>query len=289
MHKYIYSSIVGIFTTLIVFSLFVTDIQSSEISELQTELILLKEDVALKQERIRHIEQKIESFDTYKNKMDFAEDAETVIPQPIVKRNASASITTYWDTREYTTVSIITSTSLPYGFSIWGFTDLHGVQNEGQDVFDHSRFLMEYRLSQKISPDYAVGLKGLGWQVEYDDFNGSSNEVVRCGLTYRQNFNGFMSKSSWLQFRYFPYETNGDGQQISLIYYLSLTDRIWISGFADYNVIEGSKDRWVVEPQLNYKLSDQVTAVVEYRLNQYEQANANLKGEGIAFGLSLGF
>jgi hypothetical protein len=128
----------------------------------------------------------------------------------------AGKLTYYRDSRNYGTANIMTSASgLPLGLQFWGFTDIHG--NQGGEGAEFARFFMEYRLSRPL-PKKFVGIKGLGVQAEYNDFNGAGNSVSRFGVTFRHRTYG---DRGWLQWRYFPVETDGDGGQASVIYLLS--------------------------------------------------------------------
>ncbi len=87
---------------------------------------------------------------------------------------------------------------------------------------------MEYRLSRPLPSKY-VGVRGLGLQAEYNDFQGAGNSVARFGVTFRHRL---YAERSWLQWRYFPVETDGDGGQASLIFFAALATcpHQWICG-----------------------------------------------------------
>ena len=200
----------------------------------------------------------------------------------------SASMAYYWDNREFTTLNLLTSTTgLPYDFSIWGFIDLHGSHKSSST--DLSRYFIEYRLNRKIDRDWVGGLDGLGFQTEFNDSESLSNNLLRFGLTYRHSLPEFLGQKGWLQWRGFPYETDGSGQQASLIYFLPLHERVWISGFADINFRESLKDVWVIEPQLTYRFTDRFSFLVEYRYNGFEDKLSSVQGEGVALGIEVTF
>lgn len=270
----------------LVFSLFFFNriVQADELADLKNRL------KAVERERQWLIEQ-IESLESdNKANGEKIKQQDSVNPPEEKPFKSSVSLSYYWDSREYNTFGITTSTTgLPFDFTLWGFTDLHGNQHMTDDYFDFNRFFMEYRLSRVIEPQYFFGLEGLGTQIEYNDSNGSGNQLVRFGLTYKKSFPWFTKKDAWVQFRGFPYESDGSGQQLSWAYYFPLTDRIWISGFADLNLIEGADDQWVIEPQLNIKLTERANFLVEYRYNGFEDDNATLDGEGVAIGMSYKF
>ena len=209
-------------------------------------------------------------------------------PSAAVERSnvqTATKLTYYRDARNYGTMNIMTSaTGLPLGLSFWGFTDIHGNQGaEGADEF--ARYFMEYRLSRPLPKQY-VGIQGLGFQAEYNDFQGAGNSLARFGVTFRHRTYG---ERGWLQWRYFPVETDGDGGQASLIYFFPLSKRASIGGFADWNWTRARKGRWVLEPQLTYRLTDRLAAVLELRHNDFERINPRVQGTGVALGLEASF
>jgi len=196
----------------------------------------------------------------------------------------AGKLTYYRNTRNYGTANIMTSASgLPLGLQFWGFTDIHG--NQGGEGAEFTRYLMEYRLSRPL-PKKFVGIKGLGVQAEYNDFNGAGNSVSRFGVTFRHRTYG---DRGWLQWRYFPVETDGDGGQASVIYFFPLTKRASIGGFADWNWSQARKGRWVLEPQLTYRLYKRLAAVLELRHNDFERVNPRIQGTGATLGLEASF
>jgi len=205
-------------------------------------------------------------------------------------KHLKVGLTYYFDTREYNTLNIMTSLSkLPGDIKLWGFVDLSGKQNSGNGRFDITRYFLEYRLSRALFPDSQSAFKGLGFEAEHNDFNGPDNDVLRLGLTYKHLVPFLPGSKSWLQWRYHPYETDGTGSQVSVIYFLTLAERIFISGFADLNLENGSDDRWVVEPQINFVINEILDLVLEPRYNEFEDANKALDGFGLAGGIKIKF
>ena len=198
--------------------------------------------------------------------------------------------TFYFDTRNYTTLNIESGLStLPGGLNFWGFVDLLGNQESGNDRFDVDRYFLEYRLSKSLFSGNHSVLKDIRFEVEHNDSNGPDNDVLRLGLTYKHFLPFLPDSKSWLQWRYHPYETDGSGSQLSVIYYLKFTERIYINGFADLNLQNGSDDRWVAEPQINFVLNKIFDLVLETRYNGFEDTNKSLDGFGIAGGLKIKF
>jgi hypothetical protein len=206
------------------------------------------------------------------------------------KKIINANLTYYFDSRQYNTLNILTSVpDFPADFKIWGFADLSGKQKSGNDRFDLTRYFLEYRLSRPLFLNSDSAIKGLGFEAEFNDSNGPDNDVLRLGLTFKHPFPLLSKTTSWLQWRYHPYETDGTGSQVSVIFFLTLSERIYISGFADLNLENGGDDRWVIEPQVNIVVNDLLDVVVETRYNEIEDANKALNGFGVATGIKFKF
>ncbi len=197
----------------------------------------------------------------------------------------------YLDSRAFTTAAVgISSNRLPLGFTLWGFTDFHGDHDD--DSLALTRSFSEYRLSH-AGVGRVTGISGLGFQAELNALSGSGNDLVRIGFTYRHDLPlpwlAGGGKTGWLQWRAFPYESDDDGGQASLIFNLPITDRVHVKGFADYNVVDAGDNRWVVEPELNVRISERLWALLEVRYNEYEDANPSVRGSGVAMGLRYQF
>jgi len=206
----------------------------------------------------------------------------------------SANIQYYFDSRDFNTFAVTVGTDrLPLGWTFWGFTDLHGAEKDAHHASDAARSFSEYRLSH-TAPERWFGIKGLGFQAEYNDATPGSSDLIRAGLTFKHAVTAPWLKkadstSGWLQWRAFPYETDGSGGQASVVMMVPIHDRVVLSGFADFNWIEKGTDRWVVEPQINLKLDERIWAILEFRYNGFEDANPALRGKGWASGLRFDF
>lgn len=203
--------------------------------------------------------------------------------EPETSLDSSFSFSLHRDTRGYSTLGVVSSIQdLPFGLSVWGFTDLHG-QQSGNRWIDTARSFSEYRLSKPIS-----FVEGLGLQAEVNDGSRLEDGLARFGMTYRHPFSlavlGLESSPGWLQWRAFPVDTTGDGAQLSWIYHLPITERFSFGGFADYNIRSGP-NRWVIEPELRFRIWRNLSLLLEYRLNEFENAAAGLRGSGLAIGI----
>lgn len=203
--------------------------------------------------------------------------------------NFKTSLANYLDSREYHTLGVNSSMDLPLGFKLWGFTDISGDQGRGGGNFAMERYFMEYRVLHDIPESWILGIDGFGVLGEFNDFNGSGNSLFRFGPYYGSSLTLPWQRTGKIQLRVFPYETIPDRWQISLGYFIPLTDRLSLTGFADINFRQNSPDRWVIESELNYKITDATSLLLEYRYNGFEDASRQLEGSGLALGFLINF
>jgi len=207
---------------------------------------------------------------------------ESSAPKPLT----SINLTYYFDSRSFNTLNILTSSkSLPLGFNLWGFTDIHGAHNEPGNRFDLTRYFMEYRLRRTLNPEWVLGLNGLGLEMEYNDFNGSGNGMLRFGITFNHGLPVF--KGSWLQWRFAPIETDQTGMMAGIVYFLPVSKHISLLGFADLNINDKASNRWVAETEMSIRVKDRLAIAIEGRYNGYENAAAGIDGFGVAMGLKF--
>lgn len=171
----------------------------------------------------------------------------------------------YFDTRDFNTFAFfIQNKALGQDFSAWGFSDFHGQQNNKSERFQADRSFSEYRLNHSKLAEW-TGIDGLGLQVEYNYISPGSTHVCRGALTYEFPIGDRLKT----QLRILPIQ-NIDDEQVSIGYFYNINEKINITGFADYNVRDGKKNQWVIEPQLNYKLAEHTWFILEYRYNGFE-------------------
>ncbi|MGH1363323.1 MAG: hypothetical protein ACRBF0_07195 [Calditrichia bacterium] len=199
------------------------------------------------------------------------------------------NVSYYIDSREYNTANILLKTSaLPFGLDVFGFTDLHSSQRAGSRI-DFTRHFMEYRLRRTLNPKWVLGIRGLAMEFEYNDLNGPGNHTLRIGPTFKHAIPILPGGKSWLQWRLHPYESDDSGWQASVIWFLSLSDRVNISGFADLNVNKNTRNQWISEPQLNFVVNQSLDIIIEARYNGFEDANPTLDGAGVTMGFKAKF
>lgn len=199
-----------------------------------------------------------------------------------------AAVTYYYDSREYSTLNLLTSIKgLPLGLDLWGFTDLHGDQGDDSGTTDLTRSFSEYRLSKSLCSDCVDGIDGFGLMAEYNDFSGSENSLGRFGGYVTHKVELPWGRKGSFQIRVFGYETDGNGWQISTSYFVPFTSRLLLVGFADINFIDGGSDRWVIEPELRWKLDEHISLVAEFRYNDFERSIPGWDGTGLAGGILI--
>lgn len=205
-----------------------------------------------------------------------------------ILKNTRVNLSYYFDSRDFNTMNLlVNSTGLPWGFNIFGFTDLHGTEGKGSSRFDMTRFYHEYRLRRPLTPDWVFGVKGFDVELEYNDANGSNNTVLRAGVGYQHTVPFIVQPKSWLQWRVLPWRSDHDGWQFSVTHFIVLTDRIKLIGFSDYNIMDNAPDQWVTESELSFTLTDTLDLIVEGRFNGFEESNPALDGVGVAGGIRI--
>lgn len=211
----------------------------------------------------------------------------------IAKKGPTVTAQYLFDDREFNSLAIYVSTNrLPFGISIWGFTEVNGTQKAPDDRYNLTRSLSEYRFSFS-ELGQRLNIKGLVAQIEYNDITPGGGEILRFGVAYRHKIaipavGKLGGSDGWLQWRVHPIETDGDGGQASLIYYLPLHKKAHINGWIDLNYADGNSPRWVVGPFLNLSVHQRIWAVLRYRYNGVEDA-FGLDGTGWAVGLRVDF
>jgi len=198
-----------------------------------------------------------------------------------------------FDDRDFNSLAVYVSTSrFPLGISVWGFTEVNGAHDDAARRFDLTRTLSEYRFSHN-GLGKALNINGLIAQVEYNDVTPQGSELLRFGVAYRHKLKipqmgSLGGLNGWLQWRIHPYETDGDGGQASIIYFLPFHANVVITGWLDVNYSENSRRRLVFGPFLNMKIAERSWVVLRYRHNGVEEA-FGLDGTGWALGLRTDF
>jgi len=211
-------------------------------------------------------------------------EQQTSSSKPTVK----FSLTQYFDSRRFETATLFSKVDhLPLGLQLWGFTELHGNQSRPDGRLPLDRYFMEYRLLRPLGSSWLSNSDAAGAIAEYDDLNGLKNRVVRLGIYYQHATSLPGVGKAFLQWRVFPWESDGRGWQASVSYRVPLTNRVSVTGFADANLLGGGVHRWLYEPQLNVRLNEHLSAVTEFRYNGFERVDPDQQAAGVALGLRI--
>ena len=196
----------------------------------------------------------------------------------------------YFDSRDFNTINLtVLVPKLPYRFHLFGYTNLHGRQGRGGQRFDVRETFSEYRLSNYTLGDQ-LGVDGLHFFAEANYRSPGRPSIGRAGVGVKRKVEGFalfVDRPPQFTLRLVPLETDGDGGQLSSNYLIPLHQRIHLSGFADYNLASSGSHAWVDEAQLNVKLFDPVSLVLEFRHNGFLAGVPRKRSTGWAPGLRV--
>ncbi len=207
-------------------------------------------------------------------------------PTNTIVKNTKVNLSYYFDSRDYNTMNIlVNSTALPWGFNIFGFTDIHGTENVPTERFELNRFYHEYRLRRPLDDLPFMPIKGFDLEFEINDSNLPKSGVARIALGYQHSV-PFLKKG-WLQWRILPWRSDGKGWQLSMTHFLVLAERIKLIGFADYNIMNDRPNEWVWESELSFTLTETFDLILEGRYNGFEEAIPGLDGVGVAGGIRI--
>jgi hypothetical protein len=186
------------------------------------------------------------------------------------------------DSRDFNTLNFTGYSSLPKGFSIWGFVDFEGGKAGPGHQSDLSTYFLEMDLR---TPDW----KGVGGIFELDATTGMGNDTGRAGLYYKPSWDWLKKSNAFLFFKGFPVESNGDVRQMSFAWNLKfpnfLSGRFSMGGFADWNFKSGAnKDTNLVsDTQFRFRLVEQLSLLVEYRRNEFIVNSEDGTGLGLQY------
>jgi len=180
-----------------------------------------------------------------------------------------------FDSRGFNTVNFTGATPLPYGFWMWGFIDLEGLDMAGANRADTARYFYELDISRKIVGD-------TGAVAEWNDLTGDGNGVGRLGVFYTPTSEFLKQRQLFLTFKTFIYNSN-DGWQGSFAWNKEYADwldgRVSTGGFFDVNVFSG-RTVIVSDSQIRYRLIDGFHCLLELRYNGFRPAGKDF-GAGI--------
>jgi len=201
-------------------------------------------------------------------------------------RNGWMAAEYQFDTRGFNTINFTGGANLPYGFSIWGFTDIETADSHEGSRTDAQEFFMEIDLKKEL-------YKGFGIVLEYNDGQARHNSIGRLGVNYIARWGWLKKMDLNLGFKAFPIETDGHGGQVSFgwekKFPMLFDGRFSMGGFFDLNFDSGANDdetNIVTETQFRYKLTENLEALVEFRFNEYLVASQE---HGLGIGMKYKF
>lgn len=201
----------------------------------------------------------------------------------------------YYDTRNFSVLTINLMTSLPHRFQYFSLTNYFNNQNSS----DLEGFYAEHNLRWAINERLPLDLT-----YQYVLRQGEKNDEHRFGLRWRLHNTGFMKEffsklnmsytfnPMFIQFRIntgVEYMTIIEHTYIINLFPKSLNNRLYLAGFTDQNFKYLKNDKlgfdWVAEHQLGVRLIDELYAVSEDRINTFLPSN----NYGLGYGLEYKF
>ena len=194
----------------------------------------------------------------------------------------------YYDTREFSVITINILAKLPNRFQYFSLTNYQSASHSS----DLESFYSEHNLRWQIKKDCPLDLT-----YQFVMRQGTGNDDFRLGVRWRlsntpklaavfKKLNMSYSINPMLiQFRvntHTKYMT-----QTEHVYRIKLyKDRVYLGGFADQNFVYINNNisfKWVTEHQLGIRIIDQLYAVAEYRINEFLTSEYTGLGYGIEY------
>lgn len=236
----------------------------------------------------RMLTEKLAAMESRKSSKDFQEQLKAAKARKIDKKDGKGWMTVEYqfDTRGFNTINFTGGADLPYGFTIWGFTDIETPDSSNGSRQDAEELFIEIDLSREL-------YKGFGIVAEYNDGERHNDNIGRLGLNYIARWDSLKKIHLNLCFKVFPLETDGHGGQVSFCWDKRfpriLDGRFSMGGFFDLNFDSGANDNEtniVSDTQARYKLTENLEALVEFRFNEYLVASQE---HGLGIGLKYKF
>ncbi len=207
------------------------------------------------------------------------------------KNSGFIDLNGYYDTRDFSVLTINLFASLPHRFQYFSLTNY----TNNQDSPDLEGFYAEHNLRWAINEKLPLDLT-----YQYALRQGEKNDDHRFGLRWRLHNTGFLSNlfseinmaytfnPMFIQFRSkteVEYMTIIEHAYKIRVFPNLLDNRVYIAGFADQNFKYLENDKltfeWVSEHQLGIKIIDELYAVAEYRINTFLPS----ENYGLGYGL----
>jgi hypothetical protein len=206
------------------------------------------------------------------------------------ERTGFIDLNAYWDSRSSATYTVNLLANLPHRFQYFSFVNYSGPLDGGSAELD--AFYAEHHLRWGIegSPVDLTAMWNLRSGVDNDAlFVGSRlrlSDVGAIGGALRRHRLNYSITANVLRIGGGP--PDGWAPQVEQVYrWDPWPGQVYLSGFADHNFHfngspTASPTRTVMEHQVGYRLTGPVSAVLEWRYNQYLPGNLR---SGWGFGL----
>lgn len=202
----------------------------------------------------------------------------------------------YYDTREFSTMTLNLLANLSGQFQYFSLTNFEGPR----ETSDLQSYYSEQNLRWGVKEGYPIQLS-TQWVLR----SGNKNDDFRLGALWRlnntQGIKDFLKKidlNYFVCFHLFQFREKQALKyftQIEHVYKLLLfptwlKKRLYLGGFADQNLIrKGDKVdvEWVTEHQLGYRIIDAFYVVIEYRVNDFWKTDKYGLGYGLEYKIKF--
>ena len=196
----------------------------------------------------------------------------------------------YYDTREFSVMTLNLLAVLPHRFQYFSLTNFQGPTRTSDLSNYYSEQNVRWNFMKNIPLDFTSQ-----WVLK----SGINNDVLKFGFRWSlhkskglRNFFKKLNLSYSINPFFIQFAQNKQTQyltQIEHVYKLKilptvLNDRIYIGGFIDQNFLSDNNKvmmKFVTEHQLGLRIIDQLYAVLEFRINEY------LPNDNYGFGYGL--
>jgi|GEM_PF-3137108 len=225
-------------------------------------------------------------------------ETDSAAPQP-THLPGGLDLNYYYDTREFTTLTVNTFLVLPLGFSYFGFVDFDNKPDHSETV-DTNQAYSELNLQWGDYGSFPIELH-TQWALGTSPF---VTDRFRAGLRFHAppaTFGKALADFGlMLHLTYFPFvqRLNFEGQeagwesQIAVAYKWTpfaeaLDRRIYVSGWTDFDLFLDKKHEILSEHQIGLRLFGGLHAVAELRHFSFEEPPTGV-GFGAQYQLDLG-
>ena len=203
----------------------------------------------------------------------------------------------YYDSREFSTITINALVNLPQRFQYFSLTNFQGTDKTS----DLSTYYTEQNIRWNLKNNSPIDLT-----MQWVSRANSNNDNLRLGIRWRLNntkkIKSFFEKlnlSYSVNFHLLQFTSKSQSNllpQIEHVYRISLfpsifKNRIYIGGFADQNINYQDNGKlsfnWVSEHQIGYNIFNSLFIVLEYRINDFLPNNNEGLGYGLEYNIKL--